>query len=125
MYVVCFRSICSYLFSPAALVMGVAWKVIEWYVVCFQSICSYLFSPAASVMGMAWKVIDMYLVCFQSICSYIFSPAAFVMGVAWKDCLKVGELIGSTIFLNGFFSYVELAKLIKNRQAGLSPSLEV
>ena len=59
----------------------------------------------------------------QVICSYVFMPVSFLMGVPWNDCFEVGRLIGFKIFLNDIAAYSELGKLIRNREAGLQPTL--
>ena len=37
------------------------------------------------------------------------------MGVDSEDLHKMGELIGTKIFLNEFYAYAELSKYIENR----------
>lgn len=44
---------------------------------------------------------------------WIFSPLAFIMGVPWKDCLEVGNLLGTKISINEFVAYLQLSDLIK------------
>ncbi|CAH1774159.1 unnamed protein product [Owenia fusiformis] len=62
---------------------------------------------------------------FQLICSYLFWPLALLMGVDLKDCLKVGELIGSKIFLSDIVAYEKLGELINNRKAGILPAMSI
>ena len=47
---------------------------------------------------------------------YIFWPFAFLMGVYVDDCQQVSKLIGYKIFVNEFFAYDKLGKIIKYRQ---------
>ena len=49
-------------------------------------------------------------------------PLAYIMGVEWNDAFEVGKLLGIKTFLNEFIAYQDLAKLIKNRENGLSGS---
>ena len=51
----------------------------------------------------------------QLICSYVFYPCAYVMGVAAEDCRQVGSLLGMKTFLNEFVAYVQLSKVIRNK----------
>jgi CNT family concentrative nucleoside transporter len=45
---------------------------------------------------------------------WFFSPLAFIMGVPWKDCLEVGNLLGTKISINEFVAYLQLSDLIKS-----------
>ena len=47
------------------------------------------------------------------------------MGVDTQDCMQVARLVGLKTFVNEFFAYEELSKLISNRVNGIEPSLAV
>jgi CNT family concentrative nucleoside transporter len=44
----------------------------------------------------------------QSILGRVFAPVAFIIGVPWKDCLAIGNLLGTRMALNELvaFSYL-------------------
>lgn len=47
-------------------------------------------------------------------------PVAFMMGIPLDECLTVGELIGTKLFLNEFIAYEKLSKLKNNRLNGIT-----
>jgi len=57
------------------------------------------------------------LVIFKEVMQYIFWPFAFLMGVYVDDCQQVSKLIGYKVFVNEFFAYDKLGKIIKYRQS--------
>ncbi|XP_062861388.1 sodium/nucleoside cotransporter 1 isoform X2 [Trichomycterus rosablanca] len=57
---------------------------------------------------------------FEWICSYVFMPVAFMMGIPLDECLTVGELIGTKLFLNEFIAYEKLSTLKNNRLNGIT-----
>ena len=48
---------------------------------------------------------------FQRILGWWFSPIAFIIGIEWNDCLAVGRLMGTKMFLNEFLAYVDLSAM--------------
>jgi CNT family concentrative nucleoside transporter len=47
----------------------------------------------------------------SQIFGWIFAPVAWVIGVPWKDCVHVGNLLGTRMSINEFIAYIELGKL--------------
>jgi CNT family concentrative nucleoside transporter len=41
----------------------------------------------------------------------VFAPIAWLIGVPWKDCVAVGNLLGTRMSINEFVAYIELGKL--------------
>ena len=53
----------------------------------------------------------------KEVMQYLFWPFAFLMGVYVDDCQEVSKLIGYKVFVNEFFAYDKLGKIIKYRQS--------
>ncbi len=53
----------------------------------------------------------------QVILGPIFSPMAWLIGIPWKDCLAIGNLLGTRMVLNEFVAY----KLLGEMQAAIDP----
>jgi concentrative nucleoside transporter, CNT family len=47
----------------------------------------------------------------QKILAFLFAPIAWALGVSWKDCLAVGNLLGTRMVLNEFVAFVDLGKI--------------
>jgi len=47
----------------------------------------------------------------QKILAFLFAPIAWALGVTWKDCLAVGNLLGTRMVLNEFVAFVDLGKI--------------
>lgn len=47
----------------------------------------------------------------QRIFGALFSPVAWAMGIPWKDCVNVGNLLGTRLVLNEFIAYSGLGDL--------------
>ena len=47
----------------------------------------------------------------QGILGRIFAPIAWLLGVKWKDCLAIGNLLGTRLVLNEFVAFVDLGKI--------------
>jgi CNT family concentrative nucleoside transporter len=47
----------------------------------------------------------------QQIFGYLFAPVAWAIGVAWKDCLQVGNLLGTRMSLNELVAFSQLGQL--------------
>ena len=45
----------------------------------------------------------------ESIFGVIFAPVAWLIGVPWRDCLAVGDLLGTRMVLNELVAYTKLA----------------
>ena len=41
----------------------------------------------------------------------VFAPVAWLIGIPWKDCLHVGNLLGTRMSINEFVAYIELGRL--------------
>jgi CNT family concentrative nucleoside transporter len=57
-------------------------------------------------MGIPW-----FPQSLESIFGYIFAPVAFLIGVSWKDCMNVGNLLGTRTVMNELIAYKELGKM--------------
>ena len=44
----------------------------------------------------------------EQIFGIVFSPVAWIMGVPWKDCLTIGNLLGTRLVTNEFVAFVKL-----------------
>jgi CNT family concentrative nucleoside transporter len=47
----------------------------------------------------------------QSIFGHIFAPVAYVIGVPWKDCVNVGNLLGTRMVINELVAFSQLGPL--------------
>ena len=47
----------------------------------------------------------------QSIFGHIFAPVAFVIGIPWKDCVNVGNLLGTRMVINELVAFSQLGPL--------------
>jgi CNT family concentrative nucleoside transporter len=47
----------------------------------------------------------------QKILAVLFAPIAWALGVSWKDCLTIGNLLGTRMVLNEFVAFVDLGKV--------------
>ncbi|MBI3658819.1 MAG: NupC/NupG family nucleoside CNT transporter [Acidobacteria bacterium] len=47
----------------------------------------------------------------QQIFGYLFAPIAWAIGIPWKDCLTVGDLLGTRLALNELVAYSKLAPM--------------
>jgi CNT family concentrative nucleoside transporter len=56
--------------------------------------------------GIAW-----FPESIQRIFGYIFAPVAWVIGVPWKDCLDIGNLLGTRMALNELVAFSQLPSL--------------
>jgi len=54
----------------------------------------------------------------QTLYARLFSPVAWLLGVPWKDCLAVGELLGTRTIFNEFLAYERLAGMIRAGEIG-------
>ncbi|MGA2262980.1 MAG: nucleoside transporter C-terminal domain-containing protein, partial [Acidobacteriota bacterium] len=57
-------------------------------------------------VGLAWFPADL-----QSIFGHIFAPVAFVIGVPWKDCVNVGNLLGTRMVMNELVAFSQLGPM--------------
>ncbi|GFN84156.1 solute carrier family 28 member 3-like [Plakobranchus ocellatus] len=53
---------------------------------------------------------------FEEICGYLLYPVSYIMGVHPDDCRSVGALIGIKLFATPITGFIELGKLIDNRE---------
>jgi CNT family concentrative nucleoside transporter len=54
---------------------------------------------------------------FEQVLGVLFAPVAWVIGVPWKDCLTIGNLLGTKMVINEFVAFSNLGPL----KAGLDP----
>jgi CNT family concentrative nucleoside transporter len=47
----------------------------------------------------------------QSIFGHIFAPVAFIIGVPWKDCLSIGNLLGTRMVINELVAFSQLGPM--------------
>ncbi|MBI1750828.1 MAG: NupC/NupG family nucleoside CNT transporter [Acidobacteria bacterium] len=47
----------------------------------------------------------------QQIFGYVFAPVAWVIGVPWKDCLQIGNLLGTRMALNELVAFSQLGPM--------------
>jgi CNT family concentrative nucleoside transporter len=53
----------------------------------------------------------------QAILGPLFAPIAWVIGVPWKDCLSIGNLLGTRMVINEFVAFKDLGAM----KAALDP----
>ena len=56
--------------------------------------------------GMAWFPTNL-----QQIFGWIFAPVAFIIGVPWRDCLQIGNLLGTRMVVNELVAFSFLGPL--------------
>jgi concentrative nucleoside transporter, CNT family len=47
----------------------------------------------------------------QSIFGHIFAPVAFVIGIPWKDCVNIGNLLGTRMVINELVAFSQLGPM--------------
>jgi CNT family concentrative nucleoside transporter len=57
------------------------------------------------VMGWAHGYIHWFPQSLEAIFGALFAPIAWLIGVPWKDCLSIGNLLGTRMALNEFVAY--------------------
>ena len=57
-------------------------------------------------VGFVW-----FPVSLQSIFGHIFAPVAWVIGVPWRDCITVGNLLGTRMVINELVAFSQLGPL--------------
>jgi CNT family concentrative nucleoside transporter len=57
-------------------------------------------------VGFRW-----FPVSLQSIFGHVFAPVAFLIGVPWKDCVNVGNLLGTRMAMNEVVAFSQLGPL--------------
>ena len=68
------------------------------------------------ILGGVHKFLAGYGVAFfpeslQQIFGFIFAPVAWVIGVPWKDCMQIGNLLGTRMALNELVAFKDLGPL--------------
>ncbi len=63
-------------------------------------------------VGFAWFPMSL-----QSILGHLFAPVAFVIGVPWKDCVQIGNLLGTRMVINELVAFSQLGPM----KAALDP----
>ena len=61
--------------------------------------------------GLAKVGISWFPVSLQSIFGHLFAPVAFVIGVPWKDCVNVGNLLGTRMVINELVAFSQLGPM--------------
>ena len=62
-------------------------------------------------LGFVGGFFDMPYLTLTWIFGKIFAPLAFLMGVPWEDCITMGDLIGTKIFINEFMAFTRLKEV--------------
>jgi CNT family concentrative nucleoside transporter len=57
-------------------------------------------------LGFRWFPASM-----QTILGHIFAPVAFVIGIPWKDCVAIGNLLGTRMVLNELVAFSQLGPM--------------
>jgi len=57
-------------------------------------------------IGVSW-----FPVSLQSIFGYIFAPVAFIIGIPWKDCMNIGNLLGTRMVINELVAFSQLGPM--------------
>jgi CNT family concentrative nucleoside transporter len=57
-------------------------------------------------IGFAWFPMSL-----QSIFGHIFAPVAWVIGIPWKDCVAVGNLLGTRMVINELVAFSQLGPM--------------
>jgi CNT family concentrative nucleoside transporter len=57
-------------------------------------------------LGFRW-----FPVSLQSIFGHVFAPIAFLIGVPWRDCVNVGNLLGTRMVINEVVAFSQLGPL--------------
>jgi len=57
-------------------------------------------------LGWSWFPTDL-----QSIFGHIFAPVAYVIGIPWKDCVSVGNLLGTRMVINELVAFSQLGPM--------------
>lgn len=50
---------------------------------------------------------------FQKLLGWGFSAIAFCIGIEWKDCINIGQLLGTKMVLNEMVAYLDLQKMMQ------------
>jgi CNT family concentrative nucleoside transporter len=61
--------------------------------------------------GLAKVGFDWFPSNLQSIFGHIFAPVAFVIGIRWKDCVNVGNLLGTRMVINELVAFSQLGPM--------------
>ena len=61
--------------------------------------------------GLAKVGFDWFPADLQSIFGHIFAPVAFVIGIPWKDCINVGNLLGTRMVINELVAFSQLGPM--------------
>ncbi len=70
-----------------------------------NGVLGYLHNGLARA-GFAW-----FPVSLQSIFGHLFAPVAFVIGIPWRDCVNVGNLLGTRMVINELVAFSQLGPL--------------
>jgi CNT family concentrative nucleoside transporter len=57
-------------------------------------------------LGFAWFPMSL-----QSIFGHIFAPLAWVIGIPWKDCVNIGNLLGTRMVINELVAFSQLGPM--------------
>jgi concentrative nucleoside transporter, CNT family len=69
------------------------------------------------IMGWTHGHIHWFPASLQTILGPLFAPVAWVIGVPWKDCMTIGNLLGTRMVLNEFVAFSQLGPM----KASLDP----
>ncbi len=63
------------------------------------------------ILGWGHNYIHWFPGSLQDILSPLFAPIAWVIGVPWKDCMHIGNLLGTRMVLNEFVAFSQLGPM--------------
>ncbi|MFB3813177.1 MAG: NupC/NupG family nucleoside CNT transporter [Terriglobales bacterium] len=63
------------------------------------------------ILGWAHGYAGWFPSSLQAILGPIFAPVAWVIGVPWKDCLSIGNLLGTRMVINEFVAFSQLGPM--------------
>jgi concentrative nucleoside transporter, CNT family len=75
-----------------------------------------LLAVVNALLGWIGMRISLPQLSLEWLLSFVMAPIAFLMGVPWSDCMQVGALLGKKTILNEFIAFLDLKKVIENKQ---------
>lgn len=64
-----------------------------------------------SMLGWTHNHVAWFPGSLQAILGPIFAPIAWVIGIPWRDCVKIGNLLGTRMVLNEFVAFSQLGPM--------------
>jgi concentrative nucleoside transporter, CNT family len=63
------------------------------------------------IMGWVHGYAHWFPASFQAVLGPIFAPIAWLIGIPWKDCVNIGNLLGTRMVINEFIAFHDLGAL--------------